>query len=187
MGDGRPDADGGRHPPSAGGVSRGLRPGVGVAAGSQSHPAILSNRSMSTWHARCSASSSRTRSTCRIITERPTLSADPGQKRRPLPVVPEQPMHIGRLDAPIGRNRAIQAAIGEAQHRPSGVPPSGPPDMHLKAAKRYTPEPNAGSFDFNAASSRPSGLSPRQGAQVRQRCRAGPSMPSGSAIVCPSI
>src|SRR6266702_3206873 len=60
----------------------------------------------------------------------------PGQDCTALPVVGEQAVHICAADSPVGRYRAVQSAISEAQERTAAVRAFGLADMHLIAMER---------------------------------------------------
>ena len=53
-----------------------------------------------------------------------------------LAVVGKKSMHIGAGDAPVGRDRAVDPSIGEAQERTLAIRSSRLPNVHLVALER---------------------------------------------------
>ena len=122
----------------------------------------------------------------RRASPRPSLrrraSRPRAERREPggaLAVVGEQPVDIGAGHAPVGRDRAVGAPVGEAQQRPRRSPARRAADMHL-VARNGAPLATQTPVDSRSV------LSPGSTVSTSSRpspatSPGGPSMPSGSA------
>src|SRR5208283_4040590 len=72
---------------------------------------------------------------CRLVVDL-RRSPERGEPGFSLPVVAEEPMHIGTDDAAVGGDSAVTPPVGEAQQRTVAIGAAGFSDMHLVARKR---------------------------------------------------
>ena len=114
------------------------------------------------------------------------MCAERTEPRRALAVVGEQAVHIGAGDEAILGRRAVDPPVGEAQQRPGAIFACGPSDMHLIAAKRRAVG-DALALDLAQGLLAGQHRLDLEQAKAFDLLQAGPSIPSGSATLVPSI
>jgi len=97
---------------------------------------------------------------------------EPGEERLPEAIAFEHAVQIGAFDEPVRRNRAIGPPFDEGEG-PCAIRPEGSTEMDLVARQRLA----AGYMPASGGAGEPRPVT----------APAGPSMPSGSLIACPSI